>query len=222
MFDRIKRGFISFCHTIRAGYYKPITGAEDIDIESGPDSPSTQLPAKNIVSVGVGALAVAYAVVTDIALGIATAASTTVVSLGAGIVAVTGLTVLGHIYRKCKNACADVITEKNAADQTVRGTREDLYTLHQAQKKIFSLTAEFAQAAPMSVIEKEVEVILEKTELARKRIKVLDKKGAVQPAQEYIFKRIVMDFADVAASRPKNPGARHQKKNFKPQLGHAA
>lgn len=203
MFKRLKDRFNSLSRTIRAGYYKPITGVEDID----PDSTSTQLPHKRLVTVGMGALTVAYAVVTDVFLNIVEAASTTVVSLGAGALAITGLGVLGHIYNKCKKACQDVITEVNAAGQTVRGTRKDLYMLHQAQKKIFSLTSEFEEAAPMFVIQKEVDTVIDKMEETRKRVTVLDKKGVVQPDQEYKFKRIIIDFADAVSRHNPSPNA---------------
>lgn len=198
MFQKLKKIFHDFRHTLHAGYYKPITGNEDIEIESN----GTHLPSRGEFSIGLGALTIAYAVITDVFLNIAEAASTMIVTFGAGAAALTGVAVVAHLYYTCRKASRDVITEINAAGQTVRGTRDDLYTLHQAQRKIFSLTSEFENAAPLFMIEKEVNTILRKTEAICQRVDVLDKNDDhVIPDETYTLKRLIVSFSDATRKK---------------------
>lgn len=159
--DKLTKPFQKILFTMKAGYYTPATGYEE--------HPETiKLPQRPMLGaiVGMGGL------VFDILLGaFQTVAFATTLVLG-GVCAVAAGGIFLKNYLTCRQAAHQEISETNTAEQKVTGTREDLYTLHRAQKKIISLSYDFDKAASPHVVAREIDRIIEKSQDAMSRVTV--------------------------------------------------
>lgn len=192
MFHRARRWLDNFTSTIRAGYYAP----------AAPENPHEReeiLPRKPWVLTAMGVFSLGYALATNTVIGLAIEASLVGVTAGIGLAAAAGAGLMGALYLKSKKSGAAQISETNMAGQRVRGSRADLFALHQAQRRIISLTAAFEDAAAPKIVEAEVQAVIAETAGPRSRVKVLDAHDAPGHKKTYEFVRPVVTFADAAA-----------------------
>lgn len=205
MFARMKEKLSGIVETFVAGYYKPESVLETVEKSTDTAAP---LP-----KAGVGALALAWALTTEVVLSVATAISTLAVAATAGAAALVGFGICATAYRKSEKSCNETIFETNMAGQTVCGTRRDLYRLHCAQQKIVMLSLDFqAVAAPRTVAE-EVRHIIAASEEFRHRVRVLSdgEDHAHLAAYEFVRPMIRLSNAEPAslpAAAPRRVTAR--------------
>lgn len=190
MFSRVTRLIDNFTETIKAGYYTPATI----------DNPETDpLPRKPWVLTAMGIFSLGYAFATNTVIGLAIEASLVGVTAGIGLAAVATGGLLGALYLKSKKACKERIFETNMAGQRVKGRREDLYKLNQAQRKIISLTEAFKSAASPKVVDAEVRAVIAAHEEICQRVTVVDVGDAPGGEKTYEFVRPVIAFTSAAA-----------------------
>lgn len=168
-------------HTIRAGAYEPIKpGQLHKDFMA-----TASLPQKFGLTVSRNAIAFAGAAISDVALNVLGMVSVSAVTLGGVVAGALGLGALGWIYHNSKKAAALDISEENMAGQIVHGRREDLYIMHQAQKKIVSLTRSFEEVASARHVREEIGQIIAETNAVRRRIRVENPGDAPGHRNEY-------------------------------------
>lgn len=204
MFSRITRLINNFTETIKAGYYTPATI----------DNPETEpLPRKPWVLTAMGIFSLGYAFATNTVIGLAIEASLVGVTAGIGLAAVATGGLLGALYLKSRKACKERIFETNMAGQRVKGRRDDLYKLNQAQRKIISLTEAFKSAASPKVVDAEVRAVLAAHEEIRQRVTVVDVGDAPGGEKTYEFVRPVISFTSAAAAPEEDARAKAKPKS---------
>lgn len=167
--------------TMRAGAYEPLKpGQLHRDFMA-----SASLPEKIGIKVSRNALSLAATAIGDVIITTLQMISFSALTIGGIVAGALGLGALGYIYKSSKTSAAQVISEENAAGQTVSGTRSDLYVMHQAQKKIISLSRSFEEVASQRQIRAEINDVIEKTNSVRARIKVLNSGDAPGHRDEY-------------------------------------
>lgn len=194
MLGRLGRWIDDFTTTIKEGYYSP---ADPVD-EQGESLPRD----KPWVMTGFGAFGIASALLSNTVIGLAIEASLIGVAAGICLAGLAGLGVMGALYAHCKKTGAEKISETNMAGQRVTGTRADLYKLHQAQRRIVTLTEDFQAAAPLRRVMAGVQDIIRDTAPERARVTVTDTGDAPADKKDYEFVRPVIAFTDAAKSVP--------------------
>ena len=200
----LKARYKRFRNVIAAGYYRP--DKREAEIASDIDDEDDQNVKHNrgmTIALGIGALA--WMVVTDVILNAFENLSITgVTAFGISVGVASLLTTIG-VYRHCKKAGRDEITELNMAGQRVKGSRYDLYKLHKAQKKIWSLAGAFNEAVCPALIEKEIQRIIDKTAETRQRVTVLDCGQATRHKHDYDLIRPKFAFRDALETQKASP-----------------
>lgn len=193
MFDRFKKGLDLFCQTLRAGYYTPPTGKEN-DTPGARSLPKTP----RMIATFTGAA------VMEVVLGVAGLLSTTLVTVTSAGLALAAAAVMGLTYFRCRKTADETIREVNMAGQEVIGTRRDLYLLHSTQKKIVRLSEAFDEAVAPRLVDAEVNALIDETNAARSRIRVIAAGDAPGHRFEYDFVRPVIRLRDAipAARKP--------------------
>lgn len=190
MMEAIGRWFDHFTETIKAGYYAPILPHQKHS--------HNKLPHKPWVMAALGITGLAGSLVTDAIVTLTVGASAVGIAAGAGFAAISAAGMFGALYLRSKSHANDTLSEINMAGQKVTGTRRDLFTLHQAQRKIISLTEAFDEVAARVVVDAEVQDIIADTAAIRARVTVTDPGDSPGHKKVYEFVRPVVQFADAA------------------------
>ncbi len=205
-FEAVKKFTQKIAHTIRAGAYEPLRpGQLHKDFMA-----AASLPQKFGLTVSKNAFAFAGAAISDVVINVLGMVSVSAVSLGGMVAGALGLGALGWIYRNSKTAAAQEISEENMAGQLVHGTREDLYIMHQAQKKIVSLTRSFEDVASVRHVREEIREVIAETNDVRRRIRVENPGDAPGHKNEYdlIVPKVIYEDAlpseSLIVAAPKN------------------
>lgn len=185
MFGRLKSWVSGFYLTIRAGYYQPADLAHLHHSDDDNDDTS-KLPRKPGVIAALGAVGIAGALVTDVLMTLAAAASLTAMAVSGTIAGVVGAALMGHVLYKSEKRCRELIKDFNAAGQLVSGARRDIYLLRRAQKKITGL---FNDASSPQFIDAEIKLIMDETKDIRARVHVDDPGQAPGHKKYYEFIR---------------------------------
>lgn len=197
MLEAVGRWFDHFTDTIKAGYYAPLLPHQKHS--------HAGLPHKPWVMTALGVAGLAGSLITDAIVTLTVGASAVGIAAGAGFAAVAAAGMFGALYLRSKSHAGDTLSEINMAGQRVTGTRRDLYTLHQAQRKIISLTEAFDEVAARVVVDAEVQDIIHDTAAVRARVKVTDPGDSPGRKKVYEFVRPVVQFADAAAPSVPEP-----------------
>lgn len=177
----VKKFTQNIAHTIRAGAYEPLKpGQLHKDFMA-----AASLPQKFGITVSKNAFAFAGAAISDVVLNVLGMVSLSAVSVGGALAGGLGVGALGWIYHNSKRSAAQEISEENMAGQLVHGTREDLYIMHQAQKKIVSLTRSFEDVASARHVREEINQVIAETNDVRRRIRVENPGDAPGHRNEY-------------------------------------
>lgn len=197
----VKKFTQNIAHTIRAGAYEPLKpGQLHKDFMA-----AASLPQKFGITVSKNAIAFAGAAISDVVLNVLGMVSVSAVTLGGVVAGALGLGALGWIYHNSKKSAALEISEENMAGQIVHGSREDLYIMHQAQKKIVSLTRSFEDVASVRHVREEISQVIAETNAVRRRIRVENPGDAPGHRNEYdlIVPKVV--YEDALAATPVAP-----------------